>query len=123
MSLEQVVFNALSPLVAGRVHANVIPQLPAVPITPAIVFSFASNVVTQDICGAGTDDVVDTRVQVDVYSTTFDGVRALRLQIQAAMAALSPPMVWQGDNGVEPYDFDLKLHRSSADFFQYPSSS
>ena len=123
MSLEVVVFNALSPLVGGRVHANTFPQLPAVPITPAILFTFASNVVTQDICGAGSNDEADTRVQIDCHSTTFDGARALRLQVLASMAALSPPMIWQGDNSAEPYNAELKLHRCSMDFFHYPSST
>lgn len=123
MSLEQVVFDTLSPLVGGRVHANTFPQTPAVPITPAILVTFAGNAVTQDVCGAGTDDEADTRVQTDVYSTTFDGARAIRLQVLATMAALTPPMVWQGDNPVPPYDFELKLHRCSLDFIHYPSSA
>lgn len=123
MSVEQIVYGALSGLVSNRVHASVFPQVPSVPITPAILFTFAGNIVTQDICGAGTDDVADTRVQIDGYSTTFDTMRALRLQILAAMAALSPPFIWQGDNPVAPYDSDLKLHRCSMDFIQFPSST
>ncbi|MNL67501.1 hypothetical protein D3C87_1920940 [compost metagenome] len=93
------------------------------PITPAILFVLPSNVPTIDICGAGGDDESDKRVQVDCYSTTFDGARAIRLQVLAAMAALTPPMVWQGDNPVPPFDADLKLHRCSMDFIQYPSST
>ncbi|HWT21640.1 MAG TPA: DUF3168 domain-containing protein [Variovorax sp.] len=123
MSIEAVVYGALASLVGGRMHANVFPQVPAVPITPAILVTYASNAVTQDICGAGTDEEADTRVQIDVYSTTFDGARAIRLQVMAAMEALTPPMVWQGDNSVPPYDPDLKLHRCSLDFIQYPSSA
>lgn len=123
MSIEQVVFAALAPLVGSRVHAVVMPQEPKTPITPAMVFTIVTNAVAQDICGAGTDDEADTRVQVDVYSTTFDQARALRLQALAAMALLVPPMVWQGDNTVAPYDPDLKLHRCSLDFVQYPSSA
>lgn len=123
MSLEQVVFNAMSPLVGGRVHANTFPQTPSVPITPAILFTFPSLVPTQDVCGAGSDEEADGRVQIDCYSTSFDGARAIRAQVRAAMAALTPPMVWQGDNGVEPYDSELKLHRCSLDFIQYPSST
>ena len=88
MSLEQQIFAALSPLVSGRVHASTFPQLPAVPITPAILCTFVSADPGQDICGAGGQDVEDTRVQVDVYSTSFDSARALRLQVMAAMAAL-----------------------------------
>ena len=123
MSLEQVVFSALSPLVGGRVHAVTIPQEPKTPITPAIVFSFSGNTVTTDVCGAGSDEEADTRVTVDIYSTTFDSARALRLQVLAAMALLSPPMVWQGDNPAQAYDIDLKLHRCSLDFIQFPSSA
>lgn len=123
MSLEVVIATALSPIVGGRVHAVVIPQEPKTPITPAIVYSFSGNTVTQDICGAGTDEEADTRITVDVYSTTFDQARALRLQVLAAMALLVPPVVWQGDNPAQAYDPELKLHRCSMDFFHYPSSA
>lgn len=121
MSFEQVVYSALAPLVANRVHAVTFPQQPATPITPAILFTFVSDEPGQDICGAGTDAVTDTRVQVDVYSTTFDSARALRLQILAALAALSPPVIFQG--GFSTYEPDLKLHRCSMDFIVFPSSA
>lgn len=121
MSLEQTVFTALSPLVGGRVHAVTIPQEPKTPITPAIVFSFPSDAVTPDICGDGGDATADTRIQVDVYSTDFDSARALRLQVLAAMALITPPTLWQG--GFGSYEPDLKLHRCSMDFIHFPSSA
>jgi hypothetical protein len=120
MSLEQVVFDALAPLVGNRVHANVFPQKPDVPITPAIVFTFISPEIFPDVCGDGGDDVANTRIQVDVYSTTFDATRALRLQVLSAMAALLPPVLWAG--GFSSYEPELKLHRESMDFIHYPSS-
>lgn len=123
MTLEAVITAALDPIVAGRVHAVVFAQDQKTPITPAILFSFSGNTVIQDICGAGTDEEADTRITVDVYSTTFDQARALRLQVLAAMALLVPPVVWQGDNPAQAYDPELKLHRCSMDFFHYPSSA
>lgn len=121
MTIEQTVVTTLSPFVSNLVHAVTFPQQPAVPTTPAILFTLVSDDPGQDICGAGNDTVADTRVQVDVYSTTFDSARSIRLQVLAAMAALTPPMIYQGGFGT--YEPELKLHRCSMDFIQYPSSA
>jgi hypothetical protein len=121
MSLEQTIFSALSPLVAGRVHASVFPQKPDVPITPAILFTFISDEITDDICGDDTAQTANTRTQVDIYSTDFDTTRALRLQVLTAVAAITPPTRSAG--GFSSYEPDLKLHRASLDFISYPSSS
>lgn len=120
MSFEQDLYAALAPLVGGKVHAVTFPQQQATPITPAILFTFISDVPGQDICGAGTDAVSDTSVQVDIYSTTFDTTRALRLLVLDAVALMVPPVIWGG--GFSSYEAELKLHRASMDFTRYPSS-
>jgi len=121
MSLEQTIYQALAPLVANRVHASVFPQLPAVPVTPAILFTFISDEVTDDVCGDDAAQTANTRTQIDIYSTDFDSTRALRLQVLAAMAAISPPTRAAG--GFSSYEPELKLHRVSLDFISYPSSA
>lgn len=121
MSLELTIFNALKGLVSNRVHASTFPQQPAVPITPAILFTFISDEVTDDICGDDTAQTANTRVQVDIYSTDFDSTRALRLQVLAVMALITPPTRSAG--GFSTYEPDLKLHRVSLDFISYPSST
>ena len=120
MSLEQQIATALGPLVSSRVHASTFPQQPATPITPAILFTFISSEVNPDICGDGGDATANTRIQIDVYSTSFDSARALRLQVLGAMALITPPTLWGG--GFSSYEPDLKLHRCSLDFIHYPSS-
>lgn len=121
MSLEQTIFSALAPLVSDRVHASTFPQLPAVPITPAILFTFISDEVTDDICGDDAGQTANTRTQVDIYSTDFDSTRSLRLQVLEVMAAINPPTRCAG--GFSSYEPDLKLHRVSLDFISYPSST
>ena len=121
MTLEQTIFAALAPLVANRVYASTFPQKPEVPITPAILFTFISDTPIQDICGDDAENTSDTRVQVDVYSTDFDSARALRLQVLAAMAAVTPPT--RNEGGFSTYEPELKLHRCSMDFIHSPSST
>ncbi|MET3915152.1 hypothetical protein ABID97_001934 [Variovorax sp. OAS795] len=121
MSLEQKVYDALKGLVSNRVYASTFPQLPAVPITPAILFTFISDETIDDICGDDTAQTANTRVQVDIYSTDFDSTRSLRIQALTAMAAVTPPTRCVG--GFSTYEPDLKLHRVSLDFIHYPSSA
>jgi len=121
MSLETKIVTALTSLVGGRVYASTFPQQPATPITPAILFTFVSSEINADICGDGGDATANTRIQVDVYSATFDSARALRLQVLTAMALITPPTLWEG--GFGSYEPDLKLHRCSMDFIHYPSST
>jgi hypothetical protein len=121
MTLEKAIFDALGPLVANRVHASTFPQKPDVPVTPAILFTFVSDEAAEDICGDDTAQTANTRTQVDIYSTTFDMARALRLQVLAAMALIAPPTRAAG--GFSTFEPELKLHRISMDFISYPSSA
>jgi hypothetical protein len=120
MALEQDIFAALGPLVAGRVYPLVLPAGPAAPTVPAIRYQFVSDTPGADICGDGGPGLSDTRTQVDVYHTTFDAARALRLQVVMAMQALTTPTLWEG--GFDDFDSDLKLYRCVLDFITYPSS-
>lgn len=121
MSLEQEFFNALQDLVGGRVHALQFPQNPFTPITPAIVFTFISPEIFPNVCGDGGDATANQRTQVDVYSTTFDTVRALRLQVMERVAGMATPTLWAG--GFSAPEPELKLFRESLDFISYPSSA
>lgn len=126
MSLESQVFAALKPLVplqngGARVYPLILPQGQNTPITPAIRFQFISSETSTDVCGDGGDATANTRIQVDAYSVDFDTCRALRLQVIAAMTAMSTPTVWDG--GFDDYEPDTKLYRCSMDFVTHPSSA
>lgn len=121
MSLELEITQAASALFpANRVHAVTFPQSPTVPAVPAMRFVTISTEPVEDICGTDGDATANTRTQVDILDKTFDGARALRLQVIAALSALETPTRLVG--GFDDFDADLKLYRCSLDFISYPSS-
>lgn len=123
MSLEAEIYAALSPIFPGspnpRVYAVAFPQSPVIPVVPSVRFNFISAEPVEDICG--TDETTaNVRTQVDVLADNFDGARAKRLVVIAAMQSLPTPTRLAG--GFDDYDPDLKLYRCSIDFLSYPSS-
>lgn len=121
MSLEAEIFAAAAPLFpAQRVHAVTFPQAPVIPLVPAMRFVTISTEPVEDICGTDGDATANTRTQVDILDKTFDGARVLRLQVIAALGAMTTPTRFVG--GFDDYDADLKLYRCSLDFISYPSS-
>lgn len=128
MSLEVEITDALKslfPAPAGNamgylVHAITFPQQPTTPLSPACRFVFISSEPIEDICGTDGDATSNTRTQIDIVHKTFDGARALRLQVIAAMGALATPTRLAGS--FDDYDPELKLFRCSLDFISYPSS-
>lgn len=128
MSLEVEIYEALKSLfpappgnaLSYLVHAIAFPQQPATPLSPACRFLFISSEPVEDICGTDGDATSNTRTQIDIVHKTFDGARALRLQVIAAMSALATPTRLAGS--FDDYDAELKLYRCSVDFRSYPSS-
>lgn len=127
MTLAELIVQALAPLVPAATHpagpavyALRLPMANGPPAMPAIRYFFVSEVGPVDICGAGDGLTDDVRTQVDVWHSTFDEARALRLQVRAAMQALPVPTVFAG--GGDDFDDDLQLWRCRLDFISYASS-
>lgn len=121
MSLEQDLFAALRTLVGNRVAPVTFPQPPAVPTWPAIRYTIVSNVPVVDICGDGDDETAEPRVQLDLVASEFKQVRALRLQVMAAMRLFVPPAILE--NTSSQYDDETKTFREIMDYIFYGSSS
>lgn len=121
--ISLVVVTLLKPLVGNRVYRNVFPQAPAVPVWPAIRYSFPSVTPSQDLCGDGGEETSDYRLQIDVVMLESAGptaFAALMAQVKAAMATLQPIYVF--DNEFEEFDFETKTTRAAVDYLVYLSS-
>lgn len=120
MSLEADLFAALKSLVGNRMSPNEFPQSPAVPVWPAIRYTFVDTIPEVDVCGDGDDDTATPRVQLDVVATTYTAARALRLQVMAAMRTFSPPAIIESSSGL--YDAETKTFREILDYTFHGSS-
>jgi Protein of unknown function (DUF3168) len=112
VSIESQLFTALRGLVSDRVYPTEFPQPEGnePPVWPALRFSIVSSVPVEDLCGDGDDTTADVTVQVDVVATTFDAMRALRLQVMAAMRTLPTPARLSSDFAVR--DAETSTHRA-----------
>lgn len=109
MTTDVDLYSALRSLVGNRMSPDTFPQPPAVPTWPAIRYSFISIVPEVDICGDGDDETAETHVQLDLVAATNVAVRALRLQVMAAMRLFSPPAILELSSS--GYDADTKTYR------------
>ncbi len=121
MSIEADLFAGLKTLVANRVYPETFIQPNgALPVWPAIRYSFVSIVPTITICGDGGDETANTRLQIDVVDKTFIATRSMRLQVMQAMLNFDPPAIVQ--NSFSEYDVDTKTFRASIDYVIYKST-
>jgi hypothetical protein len=120
VTIEASLFTALGSLVSNRVYPITFPLTGAVPVWPAIRYSFISVTPSITICGDGGDETADTRIQIDIVATTFSAVRTLRSQVMTAMLTFSPPAVFE--NSFSSYDEQTKTFREQIDFVTYASS-
>lgn len=121
MAIEQTLFTTLGPLVSNRVKPDTFTQTNGQPLPwPAIRYSFISHFAHVDQCGDGGDATADQRVQLDIVHNTFKELRALRLEVMAAMATFYPPAVIDGSS--HGYDAETKTYRATLDYLIYPSS-
>lgn len=120
MTIEADVQTALQGFVDGRCYQDTFPQVPAIPVMPAIRFTVISVVPPVDICGDGGDETADVRVQIDIVAVSVAVRRTVRAQVMAAMAVFTPPAIWDGEQRL--YEPDTKAYRSSLDYLIYPSS-
>ncbi|MEO6709306.1 MAG: DUF3168 domain-containing protein [Planctomycetota bacterium] len=118
MSAATEIFSALASLVSSRVYPDAFPQDTA---WPAIRYTFVSAVPAATICGSGTDEVTDYRVQIDVVCKTGVQRDQIRLAVQAAMRTLPTPNV--ADIWATEYDETAKAYIARMDFFIEPSST
>lgn len=121
MSLEVDLDAALKSLVGNRVAPVIFPQPPGVPTWPAIRYTVISNVPVTDICGDGDDETAEPRVQLDVVAATYMQVRALRLQVMAAMRMFLPPAILE--NTSSQYDDETKTFREIMEYTIHGSSA
>lgn len=121
MSIPEVIYQELRALVADRVYPSVFPQGDRLPTWPAIRFTLVSADPEPSLCGTNDEGTDSTRVQVDIVASTYDGMRALKAQVIAALETTDPPCVRE-PGGFETYDAETKTHRATVDFTFYPSS-
>jgi hypothetical protein len=131
MTIEASLYTALKSLVGNRVSPIIFPQPENGPPTwPAIRYNFISNVPVVDMCGDGDDVTSEPRVQLDIVALTFKAVRALRLQVMAAMTAAFPDYPATADvpvailqNSSSEYDAETQTYREQLDYVFHGSSA
>lgn len=121
MSVGIVLYNALQSLVSGRVYPGEFPQEPELPTWPAIRYAVISEDVFASLGGSEDDTADDVRVQIDIVDKSYDGMRALKRQVIAALASTDPPAVRQ-DGGFDTVDPDTGTHRAVIEYVFQPSS-
>lgn len=108
MSNETDLETLLKPLVGNRVSEDTFPQPPAVPVWPAIRYSFSTSPVI-DSCGDGDDDTALREVQLDLVAEKRTDIRALRLAVRTAMKTFDPPATCNNDFAT--FDAETKTFR------------
>jgi len=122
MSLETAVYDILAAVSPGvKAYADTFEQPDgSLPAWPAIRYALVSSESADDICGSGTEDTDDVRIQVDVVAKTSAERVTLRAQVRAAMQAGAIPVLFAGVRN--EYDYETKTFRSSQDFILYQST-
>lgn len=121
MTIEADLFTTLGPLVSNRVKpVTFLLADGTLPVWPAIRYEFITDVPAISTCG-NSETAADIRVQIDPVHTTFVGMRALKLNVIAAMRTFSPPAVLQ-DGGGEDYEAATKTYRARLDYIIHQSS-
>lgn len=120
MSIENSIYSALKSLVGNRVSPVTFPQPPAVPVWPAIRYTIISDVPFNDLCDDSDDETPEKRIQLDIVASTFTAVRALRLQVRAAMKMFDPPCLLE--NTSSEFDAETKTYREIMDYSFHASS-
>lgn len=121
MSLKADLFDALRGLVSDRCYPDTFPQEPNTPTWPAIRYTVAGGTITGDICGSGTEETDDIRMQIDAVAVTHKDRDALKTAIRAALLTFSPPCVLDSPS-LDRYDSETKTFISSQDFIFSGSS-
>lgn len=107
MAIQDELYTLLSPLLAGRMYPNAAPDKPTLPY---LVYGRISARKQQTMeANGGTGNLVNSNVQLDVYTKTYSAVIALSEQIQTALQG------WARQNIVifeqDFYESEEQLHR------------
>jgi hypothetical protein len=103
-NLEVHLFNALGPLVAGRVHPVIVPEGATF---PCIRYALASG--TRDASLCGDSGLLRSDVQIDIYAKEFAEVRTLREAVIAAMLLF--PLEVVNTMELDAFESDVKMFR------------
>jgi len=110
-------------IVGGRIYPSQLPQKPTAgsttPWVPAIVYQRITGDHPVDQDGGGGADAV--RVQLDLWSQTYDTTADLRQKVLTALNGFAGAGL-QGvfsESETDLYDDEVKLHRISMDFMAF----
>ena len=112
----------LGGLVGGRYYPTKFPQETGAPTWPAIRGTIIARDTAHDQCGAGELSEEDIRLQLDFCATSYDAADFLYHAACLLLAAVSPAWIRQ-PGAFDAWDAEAKVHRFSADFVLYQSSS
>lgn len=121
MNVGVLIFNTLRALVASRVHPDTFPQQPTVPAWPSIRYTVVSGTAYPDLCGDGTSDEDDARVQLDIVCLTATERHTLTEQVRAAMKTMVPPAIMESPPS-STFDAETKTFRCTIDYTIYGST-
>jgi len=101
-------------LVGARIYPNKLPQGVTL---PAVVFSVVDDVPQNAITGATADRLVETRLQVDCYSTSYVEAHTLAAAIDLVVTSLDRVdlAAWRLTSR-DLYEDETRLHRVALDF-------
>ena len=108
--IEEQVFDALKSLVSNRCYPLLMPENPTY---PSIVFTRISSTPENTLNGGATIDQV--RFQIDIYSETYAGAKALAASVRTAMEAASFKGLLQTDQDF--FEPDVTIYRVTQDFY------
>lgn len=109
MTIEASIQTALGALVSGRCYPLTAPD-PV--IKPYIIYSVISDVPANSL--DGYSGISQKRIQVDIYSTTYGGVKAMAATVKDSFTVALPQSVHLSSQ--ELHEPDTQLYRITMDF-------
>lgn len=110
-----MLYTQLLALLNGNTDAlaRIYPQVaPDAPTTPYIVYQRVSA--NSENVLSGSTGLINTRVQIDCYATTYVEVQALAAQVDALMSGWSVQNV--SNPAQDAFEPDVRLHRVILDY-------
>lgn len=122
--IDAVFYAAVKDVFDGRLYPGSFPQtVEGVGLSrlPAGRYQIVSATNAADICGTGTRDTDDTRIQLDIVASDWDALIGRVDAVIAALAMTDPPCT--RDNYFTTFDVETRTHRAAMDFVFYASSA
>ncbi|MBS1170025.1 MAG: hypothetical protein H6R01_943 [Burkholderiaceae bacterium] len=104
MSIQGEISGLLDSLAAGGVWAGTAPTNPT---RPYITFFRSSNMPDNTLAGAS--GAVRTRLQIDVWASSYDEAQTLAMAVKAALGAWSRKFIVEIEQDI--FEDDTLLHR------------